>query len=197
MLSSPVYAKLQPRTDPPPARTRHTPNFPFSIHPLCFQTLPHSFAQWTTPISFSFNRFHALSIVMGGGGYLNSKNLNHPFNSRPSPRAPSFHQNHPRLFVSITYKLPTFYPLCFDIHPCNGGVGGGSTNKSLKKNLNYFRISMETRNKRLFSRSNDRRFWTKAKRKHTAGLARTTGSSSMIPWGRNQEACWQWRSRTQ
>ena len=22
---------------------------------------------------------------------------------------------------SSTYKLPIFYPLCFDIHPCNGG----------------------------------------------------------------------------
>src|SRR5271155_4517813 len=31
----------------------------------------------------------------------------------------------PALF-STTYKLPVFYPLCFHIHPCNGGVVGGA-----------------------------------------------------------------------
>jgi hypothetical protein len=33
------------------------------------------------------------------------------------------HQNISRPFFSSTYKLPIFYPLCFDIHPCNGGYG--------------------------------------------------------------------------
>jgi hypothetical protein len=34
--------------------------------------------------------------------------------SHQIPAAPLF---------SFTYKLPIFYPLCFDIHPCNGGGG--------------------------------------------------------------------------
>ena len=32
-----------------------------------------------------------------------------------------FHQIPAAPLFSITYKLPIFYPLCFDIHPCNGG----------------------------------------------------------------------------
>jgi hypothetical protein len=35
---------------------------------------------------------------------------------------PSNDQNLSRSFFSTTYKLPIFYPLCFDIHPSNGGV---------------------------------------------------------------------------
>jgi hypothetical protein len=183
MLSSPVYAESQLRhassvpsafsvysaLNPIPkarhrsiARRRATIS-PFLIHPLCFQTLAHSFAQWTTPISFSFNRFHTLSIVMGGGGVSPSENLNYHFNYSPLHHAAPIHQNNPRPFVSTTYKLPLFYPLCFDIHPCNGGVGGGSARKFLKKNLNCFGISMETSNKRLFSRSNGRKFPRKDK----------------------------------
>jgi len=121
MLSSPVYAKLQPGTDPSSARTRHATISPFLIHPLCFHIHPHSFAQWTAPISLSFNRFRTLSIVMGGGGIPIAKSLNHHFNCAPSPHATPIHQNRPRPFVSTTYKLPIFYLLCFDIHPCNGG----------------------------------------------------------------------------
>src|SRR5882672_4370043 len=30
---------------------------------------------------------------------------------------------------SITYKLPIFYPLCFDIHASNGGVGGSDCSR--------------------------------------------------------------------
>ena len=144
MLSSPVYAKLQPRTDPSSARTHHATISPFLIHPLCFHIHPHSFAQWTAPISLSFNRFRTLSIVMGGGGIPIAKSLNHHFNCAPSPHATPIHQNRPRPFVSTTYKLPIFYLLCFDIHPCNGGVGWGSPVKSLKKNFNCPRISTET-----------------------------------------------------
>jgi hypothetical protein len=33
-----------------------------------------------------------------------------------------FHQIPAAPVFSFTYKLPIFYPLCFDIHPCNGGV---------------------------------------------------------------------------
>jgi hypothetical protein len=32
-----------------------------------------------------------------------------------------FHQIPAAPVFSYTYKLPIFYPLCFDIHPCNGG----------------------------------------------------------------------------
>ena len=31
------------------------------------------------------------------------------------------HQIPVTALFSITYKLPIFYPLCFEIHPCNGG----------------------------------------------------------------------------
>jgi len=158
MLSFSVYAKLQPRTDHPSAHTRRPTISPFLIHPLCFQTLPHSFAQWATPISFSFNRFHTLSIVMGGGGrcifralraargggYPAFKNLNHYFKVSSSPLAASIRQNNPRPFFSTTYKLPIFYPLCFDIHACNGGVGRGSPMEFLKEYFNYCAISAET-----------------------------------------------------
>src|SRR5216683_5781932 len=32
------------------------------------------------------------------------------------------HRCYPRAFFSCTYKLPILQALCFDIHPCNGGV---------------------------------------------------------------------------
>jgi len=35
---------------------------------------------------------------------------------------PSAHQPHSHLFFSCTYVEPILQPLCFDIHPCNGGV---------------------------------------------------------------------------
>jgi hypothetical protein len=45
--------------------------------------------------------------------------------SLPRPlRGPSRNRHQifsPPLF-SYAYELPIFYPLCFDIHPCNGGV---------------------------------------------------------------------------
>jgi hypothetical protein len=34
---------------------------------------------------------------------------------------PSAHQPHSHLFFSCTYVEPILQPLCFDIHPCNGG----------------------------------------------------------------------------
>jgi hypothetical protein len=121
MLSSPVYVKLHPRhaSSAPSAfsvpsalnpipKARHrsiarhrAPISPFLIHPLCFQTLPHSFAQWTTPISFPFNRFHTLSIVMGGGGYPAAKNLNRHFNSSSNSQRISSQSPH---FSSFPFK---------------------------------------------------------------------------------------------
>jgi hypothetical protein len=210
MLSSPVYTKLQPG---PPVSHPHRalislsfsqpsnlPTFQRSnvilIHPLSFQSLPHSFPQWTTPISFPFNRFHTLSIVMGGGGTLAFKNLNHHFNLSSSLQAAPFHQNYLRPFVSTTYKLPIFYPLCFDIHPCNGGVGGCSARKFLKKNLNCLAISRETRNKRSFSRSDDRKFWREDKQDRRGEFGADYRVQFNDSLG-NQEACRQRRSRIQ
>src|SRR6266404_8474883 len=37
---------------------------------------------------------------------------------------PFAHHYHPRCFFSYTYKLPIFYPLCFDIHASDGGCRG-------------------------------------------------------------------------
>src|SRR5260370_27825608 len=35
---------------------------------------------------------------------------------------PCDHRCYPCAFFSCTYKLPILQTLCFDIHPCNGGV---------------------------------------------------------------------------
>src|SRR5712692_5793541 len=43
--------------------------------------------------------------------------------TRPNFR-PQLNALHPRSFFSCTYKLPIFYPLCFDIHASDGGCGG-------------------------------------------------------------------------
>ena len=107
-------SKFQPQFDPSNASPRFK-NPAFLIQPVSFHSFPHSFAQWTTTNSFPFNPFHTLSIVMGGGGIPPSKNLNRYFNYSPN------HQIFCRPFFSTTYELPIFYPLCFDIHACNGG----------------------------------------------------------------------------
>ena len=52
---------------------------------------------------------------------------------RPIRRPPRNRQQifSPPLF-SYAYELPIFYPLCFDIHPCNGGYGPPHTLRSLR-----------------------------------------------------------------
>ncbi len=40
----------------------------------------------------------------------------------PFWNSPLDHRRYPRAFFSCTYKLPILQTLCFDIHPCNGGV---------------------------------------------------------------------------
>jgi hypothetical protein len=110
-------SKFQPQFDPSNASPRFK-NSAFLIQPDSFHSFPHSFGQWTTTNSFPFNPFHTLSIVMGGVGALpdrTAENLNRCF---------KYSQNHQifcRPFFSTTYELPIFYPLCFDIHACNGG----------------------------------------------------------------------------
>jgi hypothetical protein len=44
------------------------------------------------------------------------------FSSALSASRLASHQISAVSVFSFTYKLPIFYPLCFDIHPCNGGV---------------------------------------------------------------------------
>jgi hypothetical protein len=72
MLSSPVFvyteprsAKLQPRPEPPGALSRLDLFANSVIQLFYFQQLPDSFAQWTLPNSFAFNRLRTLSIAMG------------------------------------------------------------------------------------------------------------------------------------
>ncbi len=209
MLSSPVYAELNPRQPVSPARSSsisfrrsqrsNVQTFQcsnvLSIHPLCFQTLPHSFPQWTTPISFPFNRFHTLSIVMGGGT-LAFKNLNHHFNLSSSLQAAPFHQNYLRPFASTTYKLPIFYPLCFDIHPCNGGWVGVAPANSPRRTWTVSVSPWKQGTSDRFHAVTAGNFGGRLSWNDTKGLARTTGSSSMIPVG-NQEACRQRRSPIQ
>jgi hypothetical protein len=54
------------------------------------------------------NSFRCNTYKKTGGGAASQFFLRHQI-----PRAPVF---------SFTYELPIFYPLCFDIHACNGGV---------------------------------------------------------------------------
>jgi hypothetical protein len=108
-------SKFQPQFDPSNTSPRFAKNPLFLIQPVSFHSFPHSFAQWTTTNSFPFNLFHTLSIVMGGGGIPPSENLNRYFKYSPNDQIFC----HP--FFSTAYELPIFYPLCFDIHPSDGG----------------------------------------------------------------------------
>jgi hypothetical protein len=113
MLSSPVYVKLQPRQPVPPARVSCI-SFPRSQRSdvQTFQrfkdpskSLPHTFL--ATP--------HQLTP------YPTTSYKNHRGEGCTLSFTP-FHQIPPAPVFSYTYKLPIFYPLCFHIHPCNGGV---------------------------------------------------------------------------
>jgi hypothetical protein len=83
LLFSPVFVHTEPRPSVPilsgSAKLEHRLGpqaaLPYSvcssaplIQPLCFQTLPHSFAQRTTRICFPFNNFRTLSIATEGVG---------------------------------------------------------------------------------------------------------------------------------
>jgi hypothetical protein len=65
------------------------------------------------------------------------------------------HQISTASVFSFTYKLPIFYLLCFDIHPCNGGGGGYESMRSLKYYFNSLRISLAANN--LSSHSSENR----------------------------------------
>src|SRR5580704_159212 len=122
MLSFPVYREPHPRTDLHSPDAHRIALSVFLIHPLSFQGFPHSFPQWTTPISFSFNRFRTLSIAMVGKGVCPFENLNHYFNFDLFANYRPVRQILCAPVFSSTYELPIFYLLCFDIHACNGGV---------------------------------------------------------------------------
>jgi hypothetical protein len=163
MISSPVYTEFHPRpyTLAPAANSfPHTflatphPLTPYPSHsyknhkgaPSVFSfTLPSLFSlldQRAFHNSFLIKRFRTLSNKWRVYGVHPIQFLKYYFNyCRPI----HFHQIPRPPFFSFTYKLPIFYPLCFDIHPCNGGVGWGSPVKSLKKNFNCLRIPAKTK----------------------------------------------------
>jgi hypothetical protein len=196
MLSSPVYvnteprsAEFHPRQPVSPAhlaspcfscsrrldvRTFGRPDV-LSIHPLCFQTLPHSFPQWTTPISFPFNRFHTLSIVMGGGGYPTSKNLNHHFDSSSNSRRISSQSPHFSSFPFKGLRTLSFSVSCKSCICHSYENTRGVYQLFPKRNaeppclcdcpVRAGQHESQQRNGGWSSRSDDRKFWRKAKLK--------------------------------
>src|SRR5580704_3929808 len=154
MLSSPVYAESHP---PPPLFppylgpisfcSSQPSNLPSCQHENDVQTPSNSSHPWpllsrqhhdtvsplaatlmNLPASVANKRLTAkltpldatLTKNRGGGAV-------YPFLSG--------HQIPVTTLFSTTYKLPIFYPLCFDIHPWNGGVGGRAAMKHLKNHL--------------------------------------------------------------
>ncbi len=143
MLSSPVYAEFHPRPNSLPrtiSRVNETSLFLVTpLLPCCsalfsamapthlhfFQSLTHSFHRdgGCTPsqrkAAISARPLPPLSSQRRASTRTGSGCLRVRL-SRSFP-APS-HQIPPTSLFSFTYKLPIFYPLCFDIHACNGGV---------------------------------------------------------------------------
>jgi hypothetical protein len=140
MLSSPVYTEFHPRRAVSHARAfsnsfLFSPAFNNSMdqHPNDLQTL--SKASHTMA---SLYRLHRSSKSFGGNTYghprkcCKQKTYGKPNSFRCNTyknRAwgvsilfRSRHQIPVTALVSTIYKLPIFYPLCFDIHPCNGGL---------------------------------------------------------------------------
>jgi hypothetical protein len=145
MLSSPVYAKLHPRqpipharlssisfrrsqrsnvqtfqpfNDPrpnaiqPPSKDCHPKPLPSRQHlaplsPLPATLMDHPASVANKRLTENLTPLDATLTKNRGEGCTLSFT---PFHQIPA--APVF---------SFTYKLPIFYPLCFDIHPCNGG----------------------------------------------------------------------------
>ncbi len=143
MLSSPVYAESHPRPPISPARLS---SISFrSSQPFNLQTFQHAndpqtpskarhakallYRQHSAPLSplpatLTDHPASAANKRLTENLTPLDATLTKNRGERCTLSFTPFHQNHPRPFVSITYKLPIFYPLCFDIHPCNGGVGG-------------------------------------------------------------------------
>jgi hypothetical protein len=151
MLSSPVYvntelrsAKLQPRQPISPARLSSfsfCPSQPFNLltfkpcNDLRSNSFPHTSLAAPhplTPIESHPYKNHRGALLLACSERLGE-------GSHSS--LPQSHQTPAHHVFSVTYKLPIFYPLCFDIHPCNGGVGRGSPVESLK---NYFNFSEDS-----------------------------------------------------
>jgi hypothetical protein len=167
---------------------------PFDSSPL-FSNSSALFSAMDDTYLFSFQSFPH-SFHRDGGGTLAFKNLNHHFNLSSSLQAAPFHQNYLRPFASTTYKLPIFYPLCFDIHPCNGGWVGVAPANSPRRTWTVSVSPWKQGTSDRFHAVTAGNFGGRLSWNDTKGLARTTGSSSMIPVG-NQEACRQRRSPIQ
>src|SRR6266852_6371740 len=97
------------------------------IQPLSFLTFTHSSAQRTTPIYFSFNHLHTLSIATEGLGGTPPPNL--PTFPRVYDLSPLF-SYHWALFCAFLHAQKT-QPPCFQAIPHSAskntttGVGGG------------------------------------------------------------------------
>jgi len=147
MLSSPVYVDshrrkctLAPAANSSPHTFLATPHplTPYPSHsyenhrgaPLRFFLTLHSlfslFDQRVFRNSFPINRFHTLSQKCRMPGDRTRQFLKYYFNSRPPIPFPAVGQTESPHLFSMSYELPIFYPLCFDIHPCNGGWVGGT-----------------------------------------------------------------------
>jgi hypothetical protein len=132
MLFFPVFAKLQPRPDPPAApRAFHTDDWPDRLqisyakdsngrlYPFSFQSLVVSSSPSPSHgvlcIPFIFLSLRTLSFATGGYTPLAQS-----FCTASSPT--SFISRRPSHFSSTTYKMLFQQPLCFDNHPFSWGV---------------------------------------------------------------------------
>jgi hypothetical protein len=140
MLSSPVYAEFHPRraishshaffnsffffqafnhsTDQhrkhiqTPSEACHTRPLPYRQHRAPISPLP---ATLTNPPASVANKRLTENLTPLDATLTKNRGEGCTLSFTP------FHQIPAAPVFSSTYKLPIFYPLCFDIHPCNGG----------------------------------------------------------------------------
>jgi len=116
MLSSPVYAEFHPRRSSQHGTislASEASTFPVSPFLLVSSAL---FSPMAPTHLHSFQAFTHSFHRDGGVPPLP------PVSTLTLRSHRRVHQIHCPPFFSFTYKLPIFYPLCFDIHACNGGV---------------------------------------------------------------------------
>jgi hypothetical protein len=115
MLSSPVYAEFHPRRSSQHGTislASEASTFPVSPFLLVSSAL---FSPMAPTHLHSFQAFTHSFHRDGGVPPLP------PVSTLTLRSHRRVHQIHCPPFFSFTYKLPIFYPLCFDIHACNGG----------------------------------------------------------------------------
>jgi hypothetical protein len=146
MLSSPVYAEPYPR---PPVSHPHMASISFcSSQPSSLPTCQHendvqASSKSSHPWPLLSRQHHApvsplAATLMDLPASVANKRLTANLTPLDATLTKNrgegcalsftpFHQIPAAPVFSSTYKLPIFYPLCFDIHPCNGGVPPSST----------------------------------------------------------------------